>query len=319
MRRVAACRPMKAKNAAARTPSSPTELSLAADHQLPRMKPSCRRAKCSWAAPSRHTCACSGVSVCRNKKRVKMPLRAFCTRPISWRERSSMRPAFLMAPSICAAMPLRRWRSLATSSASGGSFSFGGSPSFLICERTSSRCGRSASAASLAPISIFSMPLRRVERSRWEPGDCSRFFSAASSDVDNALTGLTSSSTPGPVAAGAAGVGSGAAAGGGALGEGGVPLLGAVDPFLVAAGASGVAGVCASAGPPDSRATPHTASARSLVMGSDRRIRNLPAGGGVWRNVVTRPLRRDDAAGALAIEKRSATALRRALRLCRFR
>ena len=57
---------------------------------------------------------------------------------MSWRARTSMSAAFLMAPSICAAMPLRRWRSAATSGSSGGSLAAGGAPSLPICERTSS-------------------------------------------------------------------------------------------------------------------------------------------------------------------------------------
>ena len=210
-RRISSLRPKKLSSAAPRTASRPNVFSLATDHQLVRMKPICLLARCSWSPACCQTRHCSGVSVWRNRKRVKTPWRALCTRVMSWRARTSISEAFLMAPSICAAMPLRRWRSATTSGSSGGSLAAGGAPSLAICERTSSSGLRSLSAASLALFSIFSMPVRRAARSRWEPGDCSRFFSAASMALCRLLTGLTISSIDGPLALGAGG-GAGAGA-----------------------------------------------------------------------------------------------------------
>ena len=151
-RRISSLRPKKLSSAAPRRPSRPRVLSLATDHQLVRMKPICLLARCSWSPACCHTRHCSGVSVLRNRKRVKMPWRALCTRVMSWRARTSMSEAFLMAPSICAAMPLRRWRSAATSGSSGGSLAAGGAPSLAICERTSSSGLRSLSAACLGVV-----------------------------------------------------------------------------------------------------------------------------------------------------------------------
>ena len=228
-----------------------------------------------------------------------MPWRALCTRAMSWRERTSISDAFLMAPSICAAMPLRRARSAATSGSSGGSLAAGGAPSLAICERTSSSGLRRLSTASLALFSIFSMPVRSAARSRWLPGDCSRFFSAASMALCRLLTGRTISSIDGPLdfgaggggvaggaAAGAAGVACGAGARGGVAGGPGVGVTGAA---LLAAGAFGAAGVaaagagaCACAMAPfadSARPTPRLAAHTSAAsfVDSERRIRKLPA------------------------------------------
>ena len=192
---------------------------------------------------------------------------------MSWRERTSMSDAFLMAPSICAAMPLRRARSAATSGSSGGSLAAGGAPSLAICERTSSSGLRRLSTASLALFSIFSMPVRSAARSRWLPGDCSRFFSAASMALCRLLTGRTISSIDGPLGFCGGGGGDGAAAAGAGVGCGagargavaGGAVVGVAGAALLAAGALGAAGVdgvgacaCAMAAPADSARPTHT-------------------------------------------------------------
>ena len=182
-----------------------------------------------------------------------------------------MSDAFLMAPSICAAMPLRRARSAATSGSSGGSLAAGGAPSLAICERTSSSGLRRSSTASLALFSIFSMPVRSAARSRWLPGDCSRFFSAASMALCRLLTGRTISSIDGPLGfcGGGGGGGDGAAAAGAGVGCGagargavaGGAVVGVAGAALLASGGLGAAGVdgvgacaaCAMAAPADQR------------------------------------------------------------------
>ena len=179
--------------------------SRATDHQLLRMKPICRPAKCNWSPACFHTLHCSGVSDLAEQKAREDAL----ARGLHARDELP-RAHFDHRSLLDGAVDLRRDAIEALALGGdvrllGGSLAAGGAPSW----RSESALRRAACAA------CRSLPWRCFRSSRCRcavprgpadyPGTARRFFSAASMAVCRLLTGLTISSTDGPLALGTGG------------------------------------------------------------------------------------------------------------------